>query len=104
MCGEGMTDQLLPDWALAAHEEVAESMNARLLERMKNLQGEKNLQDFWSFWAQVRVMIPAALRQHPQICCEGRVRRSWRAFALRHGQDSHDRWTITEWNCAGECL
>ena len=68
------------------------------------LQGEKSFRDFRSFWAQVRLLIPTPFHQRPQSCCEGRMCRSRRALALRHGEDGHNSCTITEGNFASEHL
>ena len=59
---------------------------------------------FRSFRAQVRVVIPAALYQNPQILSESRMCRSRRALALHYCCNSHEPRNTTKRNLASEYL
>ena len=52
----------------------------------------------------MRVLIPAALRQCPQLVCEIRMARSTRALAIHYRQQSHGSRAIIERNPAGKYL
>ena len=49
-------------------------------------------------------MIPAALRQRPQVICERWMCRPWRTFPIHYGQHSRESRFIAEGYCVSEYL
>jgi hypothetical protein len=64
----------------------------------------QNSQHFYHFWAQIRFLIPAVLRQYPQLVREGRMGRARWALSLQYGQHNRGAWAVAKWSRTGKYL